>query len=474
MTDVLKPDICVIGGGSGGLSVAAAAAQFGVDVVLLEKGKMGGDCLNYGCVPSKAIIASAKLAQAMREAGRFGIARTEPKVDPAGVHDHVHAVIGAIAPHDSVERFTGLGVRVIEEAGRFTDRNTVQAGDTVIQARRFVVATGSSPAVPPIPGLDKVPYFTNETIFDNKKALPHLMIIGGGPIGMELAQAHARLGSEVTVLEAFMPLGKDDPELTAIVLNKLEDEGIDIRAGIRIERMERSRTGVRAIVTEDGKEKEIEASHLLVAAGRQANVEGLGLEEAGIEYDRKGIKVSRGLKTSNRRVYAIGDVAGGLQFTHVANYHAGIVIRNALFRLPAKADNSIIPWVTFTEPELAHVGLAEEQAREKHRSIRVMRWPYAENDRAQTDLETQGLIKVVTTKRGRVLGATIVGEHAGELIMLWSMAMSKRMKIGALTSIVFAYPTLSEISKRAAYQYYAPGLTNPWIRRIIGWLRIFG
>lgn len=474
MAEVLEPDICVIGGGSGGLSVAAAAAQFGVDVVLLEKHKMGGDCLNYGCVPSKAIIAAGKRAQAMREASQFGIANAEPRIDPAGVHDHIHGVIAAIAPLDSVERFTGLGVNVIEEAGRFIDRNTVEAGKYLIKARRFVVATGSSPGIPPIPGLDKVPHFTNETIFDNKKTLAHLMIIGGGPIGMELAQAHARLGSQVTVLEAFTPLGKDDPELTAIVLKQLEEEGIEIRAGIRIERMERSRTGVRAIITQDDEEQTIEATHLLVAAGRQPNVKGLGLSEAGIEYDRKGIKVSRGLKTTNRRVYAIGDVAGGLQFTHMANYHAGIVIRNALFRLPAKVDTSIVPWVTFTEPELAHVGMTEEQAREKKGDIRVMRWPYAENDRAQAEHTTQGLIKVVTTKRGRILGATIVGEHAGELITLWAMAMSKKMKIGAVTSIIFAYPTLSEISKRAAYQYYAPGLTNPWIRRIISWLRIFG
>lgn len=474
MAELLEPDICIIGGGSGGLSVAAAAAQFGVDVVLLEKGKMGGDCLNYGCVPSKALIAAGKRAQNMRDANAFGIARAEPKIDPGGVHSHVHGVIAQIAPLDSVERFTGLGVHVIEQAGRFTDPKTVEAGDYQIRARRFVVATGSSPGVPPIPGLDKVPYFTNETIFDNKKSLAHLMIIGGGPIGMELAQAHARLGVKVTVLEAFTPLGKDDPELTAIVLKQLEAEGIDIRAGIRIERMERSRTGVRAVLTEDGKEKTIEASHLLVAAGRQPNAEGLGLSDAGISYDRKGIKVSRGLKTTNKRVYAIGDVAGGLQFTHVANYHAGIVIRNALFRLPAKVDTSIIPWVTYTEPELAHVGMTETQAREKHKEIRVMRWPYAENDRAQAEHATQGLIKVVTTKRGRVLGATIVGDHAGELIALWAMAMSKKMKIGAVTSIVFAYPTLSEISKRAAYQYYAPGLTNPWIRRIIGWLRMLG
>jgi pyruvate/2-oxoglutarate dehydrogenase complex dihydrolipoamide dehydrogenase (E3) component len=435
---------------------------------------MGGDCLNTGCVPSKAMIASGKVAHMMRDAGKFGIASVLPRVDPASVHTHIHGVIGAIAPLDSVERFTGLGVHVIEAEGRFTDRKTVTAGDYEIRARRFVVATGSSPGTPPIPGLDKVPFFTNETIFDNNKALEHLMIIGGGPIGMELAQAHRRLGAKVTVLEAFTPLGKDDPELTAIVLKQLESEGIDIRAGIRIERMEKDRTGVRAVITQDGKERVIEASHLLVAAGRQPNVEGLGLEEAGIEFDRKGIKVTPGLKTTNKHVYAIGDIAGGLQFTHMANYHAGIVIRNALFRLPVKVDSSIIPWVTYTDPELAHVGMTEEQAREKHKHIRVLRWPYAENDRAQAEHATQGMIKVVTAKRGRILGATIVGEHAGELIQLWVMAMSKKMKIGAITSIVFAYPTLSEISKRAAYQYYAPSLTNPNIRRIIGWLRIFG
>ncbi len=474
MVEVIEPDICVIGAGSGGLSVAAAAAQFGVDVVLIEKGKMGGDCLNYGCVPSKAMIASAKCAHSMREAGRFGIAPVEPSVDPAGVYEHVHGVIAAIAPHDSVERFTGLGVHVIEAPGKFIDARTVEAGDYHIKARRFVVATGSAPGTPPIPGLDKVPYFTNETVFDNKKAIDHLLVIGGGPIGMELAQAHRRLGAKVTVLEAFTPLGKDDPELTAIVLKQLEADGVEILAGIRIERLEKSRTGVRAMITQDGKERAIEANALLVAAGRAPNVEGLGLEEAGIQYERTGIKVTGGLKTTNKRVYAIGDVAGSLQFTHVANYHAGIVIRNALFRLPVKANMSNIPWVTYTEPELAHVGLTEEQAREKHGDIRILRWPYAENDRAQTERDTQGMIKVVTTKRGRILGASIVGEHAGELIQLWVMAMSKKMKIGAITSIVFAYPTLAEISKRAAYQYYAPSLTNPTIRRIIGWLRKLG
>lgn len=474
MAETLNPDLCVIGAGSGGLSVAAAAAQLGVEVVLIEKGKMGGDCLNYGCVPSKAMIAAGKHAQAMRHPEAFGIAGVEPLIDQRKVHDHVHGVIGAIAPNDSVERFSGMGVRVIEAEGRFTDKRTVEAGGHEIKARRFVVATGSSPAAPPIPGIDKVPYFTNETIFDSTRTIPHLLVVGGGPIGMELAQAHRRLGSQVTVLEAFTPLGKDDPELTAVVLKRLEGEGIEILSGIRIEKLERSRSGVRAHITMDEQAHAIEGSHLLVAAGRSANVDGLNLEAAGVDHDRKGIKVSARLKTSNSRVYAIGDVAGSLQFTHMANYHAGLVIRNALFRLPVKASTTAIPWVTYTDPELAHVGLTEAQAREAHRKVQVLRWPYVENDRAQAERETEGFIKVVVGKGGRILGATIVGAHAGELIQTWVLAITKKMKIGDMTSIVVAYPTLSEINKRVAYTYYLPSLTNPWIRRIIGFLRMFG
>ncbi len=474
MAEDLKPDLCVIGAGSGGLSVAAAAAQLGVPVVLIEKGKMGGDCLNYGCVPSKAMIAAGKRAQAMRHPDLFGIAGVEPKIDPGKVHRHVHHVIGAIAPNDSVERFTGMGVKVIEAAGKFVDARTVEAGGHLIRARRFVVSTGSSPAAPPIPGIDKVPYFTNETIFDNARTLPHLLIIGGGPIGMELAQAHRRLGSEVTVLEAFTPLGKDDPELTAVVLKRLEEEGINILSGIRVENLERGKTGVLANLIVDDQPKQVEGSHLLVAAGRSANVDGLDLEKAGIDYDKRGIKVNARLKTSNARVYAIGDVAGGLQFTHMANYHAGLVIRNALFRMPVRVSTSAIPWVTYTDPELAHVGLTEAQARESHSKVQVLRWPYAENDRAQAERATEGFIKVVTGKKGRILGATIVGEHAGELIQTWVLAITKKMKISDITSIVVAYPTLAEINKRVAYTYYLPSLTNPWIGRVIKFLRKFG
>lgn len=475
MAEVLEPDLCVIGAGSGGLSVAAAAAAFGVPVVLIEKGKMGGDCLNYGCVPSKAIIAAGKLAHTPAWSEKFGVKLDPAKVSFKDVSSHVKGVIGAIAPNDSVERFTGMGVHVIEAAGKFKDSKTVVAGDYEIKARRFIISTGSSPMVPPIPGLDKVPYFTNETIFDNTRKLGHLIVVGGGPIGMELAQAHRRLGCKVTVIEMFAPLGKDDPEATAIVLTQLEKEGIDIRAGLKVAGVKGKKGDITVkLEAEDGATSQVKGTDLLVAAGRVANISELGLDDAGIKHDRRGIIVDKGLKSSNKKVYAIGDVARSLQFTHMANYHAGLVIRNALFRLPVKEDTSAIPWVTYTDPELAHVGLDEKSAREKHRNINVLRWPYVENDRAQAERKTDGFIKVVTKKNGKILGATIVGLNAGEIIQMWVLAIGQGMKIKAMTGFVSPYPTLSEISKRAAITYYASSLGNPWIQRAIKFLRIFG
>lgn len=474
MAEVLRPDICVIGAGSGGLSVAAAAAAFGAPVVLVEKGKMGGDCLNFGCVPSKALLAAGKRAEAVRGAAPFGVAAQRPAIDFAKVHAHVHGVIAAIAPNDSKERFTGLGVRVIAGAARFKDRRTVAVDDVEIRARRFVLATGSAPAAPPIPGLDQVPYLTNETIFDLTRAPEHLIVIGGGPIGLEMAQAHRRLGAEVTVLEALVPLAKDDPECAAIVLDRLIRDGVVIRSGVKVTRVERG-PKVRVVLETTAGEETIEGSHLLVAAGRRPNVEGLDLEAAGIKHERRGIVVDKGLRTTNRRVYAIGDVAGGLQFTHVANYHAGLVIRSALFRLPAKTNDDGIPWVTFTDPELAQVGLTEAEAAKRHsRTIRVLRWPYHENDRAQAEREPHGHIKVVTAKNGRILGATIVGTHAGELITTWTLAIAQRLNVRAFAGIVVPYPTLAEVGKRAAISYYAGSLTSPLVRRIIAWLRRFG
>ncbi len=475
MAELLTPDICVIGAGSGGLTVAAAAAAFGVPVVLIEKGRMGGDCLNYGCVPSKALIAAAKHADAFRHGAAFGIAAAEPAVDFAKVHDHIHDVIAGIAPHDSVERFTGLGVRVVEDAARFTDSKTVIAGDITVRPRRFVIATGSSPSAPPIPGLDSVGYLTNETIFDLTERPKHLIIIGGGPIGIELAQAHRRLGADVTVLEAFTPLGKDDPEHAAIVLQRVRDDGVVIRDGIKIVNVAETETGIAVILQDDSGDERIEGSHLLVAAGRKPNVDGLGLEEAGIAHDRSGITVDGGLRSTNSAVYAIGDVAGGLQFTHVAGYHAGLVVRSILFRLPAKENRDLIPWATFTDPALAHVGRTDVQARDRYGdAIRVLKWSYEENDRARAERRTEGRIMVVTDKRGRILGVDIVGISAGEIINLWALAIASKLRIKHLTGFVSPYPTLSEISRRAAITYYTPSLSNPWLRRIIRWLRVFG
>ncbi len=476
MAETLTPDICVIGAGAGGLSVAAAAAALGVPVVLVEKGHMGGDCLNYGCIPSKALLAAARRAVASEGAGRFGIELAPGSVDFGKVRAHVRGVIAAIAPNDSKARFTGLGVRVIEGAARFADRDTVVVDDgTRIRARRVVIATGSAPAVPAIEGLAGTSYLTNETVFDLDQCPKHLAVIGGGPIGMELAQAFRRLGAEVTVLEAALPLAKDDAECAAIVLDALAREGVAIKTGVAIRSVRADKGGVRITLGEKETEETIAASHLLVAAGRRANLDGLGLDAAGIAYDARGVLVDRGLRTSNRRVYAVGDaVAGAPQFTHVANHHAALVLRNALFRLPVRVNDDLIPWVTYTDPELAQVGLTEAEARRRGGKFNVLRWPYHDNVRAQAERMTRGHIKVVTTPRGRILGATIVGAQAGELIAAWSLAVGNRMNVRAFAGTVVPYPTLSEIGKRAAISYYTPRLTGPMLRRIIRWLRRLG
>ena len=481
---VLRPDICVIGAGSGGLSVAAACASFGVEVVLIERHKMGGDCLNYGCVPSKALIAAGKAAHVHETSERFGVRYEAPTIDFAAVHDHVHDVIAGIAPMDSEERFEALGVRVLRADARFLDAKTVEAGDTLVRARRFVVATGSSPFVPPIEGLDDVPYHTNETLFDRKEAPGRMVVIGGGPIGMEMAQAHMRLGADVTVVEADRVLGKDDPELAAIVADQLRAEGLKTLEGSKVVRAERTGDAIRLhMETADGPAT-VEADTLLVAVGRRANTADLGLEDAGIETTRAGIKVSRKLRTTNRRVYAVGDVAdppdadgehtGGLQFTHVAGYHAGLVVRAVLFRLNAPEDRSIIPWATFTDPALSHVGMTEAQARAAGKDMRILRWPYAENDRASAERKTTGLIKIITDAKGAILGATIAGHDAGEMINLWALAVSKKMSVRDIAGYVAPYPTMAEIGKRAATSFYAPTTRKPIVRRAVDFLSRFG
>ncbi len=463
----LNTDLCIIGAGSGGLSIAAGAVQMGARVVLIEEGEMGGDCLNAGCIPSKALIAAAKHAHAMTTGAPFGITPVVPEVNFAAVKDHVARVIATIAPLDSQKRFEGLGVKVIRARGRFTSATTVEAGGITISARRFVIATGSRPFVPPIPGVETTPYLTNETVFALREAPSHLIVIGGGPIGMEMAQAHRRLGCKVTVIEGARALGREDPELAAVALAALRADGVEIVEGFTVDAVSGS-AGAVAVTMGDG--RVVQGSHLLIAVGRKVAVEGLGLDAAGIDHTPKGITVGANLRSvSNKRVFAVGDAAGGLQFTHLAGYHAGIVIRQALFGLPTKARTDHIPRTTFTDPEIAQVGLTEAEARAAHGdALTVVRWPFHDNDRAVTEGKTAGLVKIMVVG-GRPVGAGIAGPQAGELIAPWSLAISARLKMGAVAGAVLPYPTLAETGKRAAGAYFSPKLfANPWVKRVVG------
>ncbi|EAQ27031.1 dihydrolipoyl dehydrogenase family protein [Roseovarius sp. 217] len=465
----LKTDLLVIGAGSGGLSVAAGAVRMGASVIMLEGHKMGGDCLNFGCVPSKALIASGKAAYAQSHAVQYGVADQTPQADYAAAKDHVADVIAQIEPVDSQDRFEGLGVRVIRDYGEFLSPTEVKAGEHIITARRVVIATGSSPLVPPIPGLDSVPFETNETLFDLREKPGHLLIVGGGPIGMEMAQAHRRLGCAVTVIEGAKVLGNDDPEMAAVVIDQFRAEGIDIAEDALAAEI-RGTAGAIEIETKDG--RIFKGTHLLMAVGRKANTQRLNLEVAGIETTKRGIKVDASLRTTNKRVYAIGDVAGGLQFTHVAGYHAGLIIRQALLGLPAKQRTDHIPWASYTDPELAQVGQTEAQARKEHGgNLEVVRFHYSHNDRAIAERKTAGLIKVMVV-RGRPVGVSIAGAQAGELINLWALVLANKLKMKHVANMVAPYPTIGEINKRAAGAYFSPRLfDSAGVKRIVGFVQ---
>ena len=421
----LKTDICVIGAGAAGLSVAAGAVQMGARVVLIEAGEMGGDCLNTGCVPSKALLAAGHKAHHTAQAA-FGVAGHDPAPDFAAAKDHLRAVIDRIAPVDSQERFEGLGVTVIRARARFVAPDMLETGGQRITARRFVIATGSQPFVPDIPGLGSVAYHTNETIFDLRDRPEHLIIIGGGPIGLEMAQAHRRLGSAVTVLEGARALGRDDPEAVALVLAQLRAEGITIIEDAVVTSVA-GKDGAMTVQTAAG--ASITGTHLLVAVGRRPVFDDLGLDHAAVAHSPKGISVDARLRTSNPRIYAIGDVTGGAQFTHVAGYHAGLILRPMLFGLRARARTDHIPRVTYTDPELAQVGLTEAEARKAHGArLNVVRADFAHNDRAIATGQAHGFAKVMVV-RGRPIGATIVGPQAGELIQIWALAIAARLKM---------------------------------------------
>lgn len=460
----LKADLVVIGAGSGGLSVAAGAAQLGLDVVLFERGKMGGDCLNYGCVPSKALIAAASAAHSARAASALGIA-AQVEVDFAHVMRHVRASIDAIAPHDSRERFEDLGVTVIGEEARFVDRGTVASDSARVEAPRIVIATGSRPAVPAIPGLAELACLTNETIFDLTELPQRLLIIGGGPVGVELGQAFRRLGSEVVIIDGASILGGEDPEAAAIVIEQLRSEGIEMLAEHRVLKAE---PPCALIVEQQGVSRRIEGTHLLVAAGRRPSLDRLDLDGAGIRRNEQGIITDRKLRSSNKRVYAIGDAAGRGQFTHLAGAHAGLVIRHALFRLPVNADSLVVPRVTYCDPELASIGLSEAAAREKHgNSVRVERFGFSDNDRARTEADVRGLGKLIATGGGKILGVALVGRHAGDHIHSWALAMSSGLKLRQVAEMIAPYPTRGEIGKRLASQFYTDALFSSRTRKLV-------
>lgn len=473
-------DLAVIGAGSAGLSVTAVAAQLGLRVVLVERERMGGDCLNTGCVPSKALLAAAHAVQAGVRAARFGVRFAPPEVDWEAVQQHVAGVIAAIAPMDSVERFRRLGAEVILGQAAFVAPDAIAVDGRRMTAKRIVIAAGSRAMVPDLPGLADVPFLTNATIFQagifqagifQAGAKPdHLLILGGGPIGLEMAQAHAGLGVRVTIVEAHAIAGRDDPTLVAGLRQALLDDGIAIIEGVGVARVEPG----PILVLADG--RRIGGSHLLVAVGRRPNLEGLELEAGGVTATRLGIATDAGLRSvSNRLVFAMGDIAdpvgiGPRAFTHVASYHAGIVVRRALFRLPAKLDYRALPRVTYTVPELAQTGMTEAEARAAGHAVSVLEWHLQDNDRAQTARETSGQVRLVVGARGQLLGVGILADHAGEMISLWTLAIAQKVKLSALAGLIVPYPTLSEAGKRAAGSAFTARLFSRFAQRIVGWL----
>ncbi|HEV7260264.1 MAG TPA: NAD(P)/FAD-dependent oxidoreductase [Bosea sp. (in: a-proteobacteria)] len=473
----LTPDLCVIGAGTAGLAVATAAAAFGVSVVIIERDRMGGPA---GGSAVMALAEAGARAQAIRDARQFGIAAGEAEVNDAQLHDHVQRVLAAAAPNASAERMTALGATVIRGEGRFISRSTVAVGDQTIKARRFVIATGARNTAPPTPGLDTIACLTDASLATATRRPGRLIVLGGGATGTAIAQAMVRLGSEVALIDSTELLGGEDPEAVAILRRALLREGVALHERTQVLRAQSVRGGVRLVVTrgDDSAEQAIEGAHLLIATAPVPAIETLDLELAGIAVEGGGIRVDRGLRSSNRRVYAIGDCVGGasaiIRGGHVAEEQARLVLRNALFRQPGRFDAGLVPRLTQTRPELAGVGLSEDAARAKAGAIRVLRWPYAEGERAQAGRETEGFVKLVTDAKGRLLGVTIVGARAGELIAPWCLALKHGMSAQDMAELVVPYPALSEVSRRAATSFLAPLAAKPVLRRLIGFLRRFG
>ncbi|MBD2258467.1 FAD-dependent oxidoreductase [Pseudanabaena sp. FACHB-2040] len=443
-------DLIVIGGGSAGLVAASAGAQLKAKVALIEReGKLGGDCLHYGCVPSKSLIHAARVAHTVRQGYRFGVHTDPPQINLREALGHVHRVIDTIQEHDSVERFESLGVEVIFGEGQFVDGRTFAVNGRTLKARAFLIATGSRPATLPIPGLQEAGYLTNLNIFQLQTQPASLAVIGAGPIGVELGQSFARLGTEVTLIcSSDIILSKEDPEAAQVVQRQMEADGVRILTGHRAEKV--------AVI--DGKkhlwagDQELVVDEILLSAGQVPNVEALNLQAAGVEVGKKGICVNAKLQTTNPRIYAAGDVIGGYQFTHVAGSEAAVALQNALVFPFKKMNYRVIPWATFTDPELARVGLSEAEARQQYSDVQVLKQEFAEVDRALAEAAGYGFAKIITRSNGEILGAHIVGPTAGEIIHEVVLAMTQKLKVDALKSMIHIYPTLAEINSKAALQ----------------------
>lgn len=468
----IKTDLAVIGAGSGGLYAAAGTAMFGLGVVLFEKGAMGGDCLNTGCVPSKALLSAARAAHAGLDSGKYGITYDAPRVDWDGVKAWVQGTIDTIAPVDSQERFEDLGCTVIREHARFEDPDTIVSDSVRVKARRIIIATGSVAFVPPIEGLERVPYLTNETMFTIPEQPEHLLILGGGPIGLEMAQAFRRLGSKVTVIEMMRALGRADPAHAAIALGQLRKEGVSILEGHKAVRVSGEAGNITVHTQSEDGSPDITGTHLLVAVGRRAVLDGLGLEEGNVATTRQGIDVDDGLRSrSNKRVWALGDVAGREQFTHIAGWHASVFSRRAFFKQRTKADSLPVPAVTYTSPEVAQLGLTETEAREKYGdAIKTSRFSFHENDRAIAEGKTLGECKLII-RGSRIAGCSIVGEGAGDIIQLVSVAMSNGLKVQALTNFISPYPSRAEVVKRAASAHFTDIVFGAKTKALVGLLQ---
>jgi pyruvate/2-oxoglutarate dehydrogenase complex dihydrolipoamide dehydrogenase (E3) component len=470
MSQETEYDLCIIGGGAAGLVTAAGAATLGAKVILIEKDKLGGECLYTGCVPSKALIHSARVAYDIKTAKQVGLTARLYAVKQSKVMQRVAEVIKHIEPNDSPERFRDMGVEVLFSTAKFIDADTLSAGERTITAKHFVLATGSRPTIPDIVGLDTVDYHTHETIFKLQDNIDHLIILGGGPIACELGQSFARLGSTVSIIARSGLMPREDSDMLAVVQQQFEAEGITVYSNNDVGQVIKTESGL-AVQLNDDEMTTIEGSHLLIATGRTANIDSLGLEHAGVDSNNGHLILDNRLRTSNSRIFACGDVAGPFLFTHMAEHQAGIVLRNTLFRLPIKSQTSNIPWCTFTSPELARVGLSEQEARTQGIKHHVYSFPFEEIDRAITDAQTVGMAKIITSPRGKILGACIVGPQAGELIAEYVLAISVGLKLSALSKTIHVYPTLAQINRRVADQRLKAALTptrKKWMKRLFG------